>query len=31
MMKAAGDAAGPEISASTQEYSKQITVSFELL
>ena len=25
------DAAGPEISASTQEYSKQITVSFELL
>lgn len=30
MMKA-NDAAGPEISASTQEYSKQITVSFELL
>jgi uncharacterized protein YggE len=30
MMKAS-DAAGPEISASTQEYSKQITVSFELL
>ncbi len=31
MMKATSDAAGPEISASTQEYSKQITVSFELL
>lgn len=30
-MAKSSDAAGPEISASTQEYSKQITVSFELL
>lgn len=31
MMSKSSDASGPEISASIQEYAKQITVSFELL
>jgi hypothetical protein len=30
-MSKSSDASGPEISASIQEYAKQITVSFELL